>query len=311
MVMVIEKDISKSKDLQFNLLDNALDFLLSAAEAAQRDNDSRSLKDAVLHLANGVEVLVKSRLAREHWSLIFFNIEKASYEELDKADFRSVDFSIARGRLERIAQVKIGELANSHIDGLRKLRNRLTHFTATLDSLQAKSLIAKTMTFCVEFCEEQKMTSSGSGEKLGEIHMNLAEFKEFVDERMKSINAELAYALIWECPECWQDTLAIEEGEAECKFCRIKQNPQELARIEGRRPPEDCPECGEESTFAITYDIDNSVGWTCFACGINGEEYDYCEICSKVDYFSQKSDSNICEHCRDTCSTTNSVAFLP
>ncbi len=207
--MINTMEIKQSKELQFNLLENALDFLLSAAEAARSNEDHRSLKDAVLHLANGVEVLLKSRSAREHWSLIFFKIDKASYEELAKADFRSVDFPTARDRLEKIAQVSISASVNSHINGLRKLRIQLTHLTPTLDSLQAKSLIAKTMTFCVEFCEEQKMNTPRIEGKLGEIHMNLTEFTEFVDERMKSINAELRYALVWECPECRQDTLAI------------------------------------------------------------------------------------------------------
>ena len=40
----------QSKRLQSNLLDNALDSLLSAAEVVHRDEGSRSLKEAVLHL---------------------------------------------------------------------------------------------------------------------------------------------------------------------------------------------------------------------------------------------------------------------
>ena len=69
--MVDSNTNNQSEQLQLTLLDNALDFLLSAAEAVRRDEGHRSLKEAVLHLANGVELMVKARLAREHWSLIF------------------------------------------------------------------------------------------------------------------------------------------------------------------------------------------------------------------------------------------------
>ena len=68
----------RSEQLQLTLLDNALDFLLSAAEAVNRDEGPRSLKEAVLHLGNGVELLVKARIAREHWSLIFADVDKAN-----------------------------------------------------------------------------------------------------------------------------------------------------------------------------------------------------------------------------------------
>ena len=228
--MVNAKQIPQPNLLQFNLLDNALDSLLSAAEAARRDEGPRSLKEAVLHLANGVELLIKSRLVREHWSLIFSNTDKASYEELAKADFKSVDFSTACSRLEKIAGLPIRKSAVSQINGLRKLRNQLTHFAITLDSVQAKSLIAKTMTFCVDFCEEQSMNTGTAKEKLSEIHMNLTEFTEFVGERMKSISTELDGMLVWECPECWQETLAIDGGNAECKFCGRKHDPPRTSR---------------------------------------------------------------------------------
>ena len=90
--MVSSSSDNQSEQLQLNLLDNALDSLLSAAEAVQRNEGPRSLKEAVLHLGNGIELLVKARLAREHWSLIFSNTDQASYDKLTDAEFTSVDF---------------------------------------------------------------------------------------------------------------------------------------------------------------------------------------------------------------------------
>ena len=287
----------QSAQLQDSLLDNALDSLLSAAEAVRRDEGPRSLKEAVLHLANGVELLVKARLVREHWALIFNNVNQASYEELNKADFVSVDFPTALNRLEQIAGVTIDKSVVSHINSLRRLRNKLTHLTATLDSVQTKSLVAKSMTFCVEFCEQQDMISPNTASKLGEIHMNLTELQEFVNERIKSISGEWKGALIWECPECWQDALVIDAGEADCKFCKRKQEPQELAASKAEGHVEDCPECGSESTFAFVLYNNDDGEWICFSCSEGGEDYDYCNRCDQITHFPEKDDVKICSGC--------------
>ena len=64
----------------------------------------RNLKDAVLHVANGTELLFKARLAEEHWTLIFANPDEASHEKLAGEDFRSVRFSRKHvDRLDKIA----------------------------------------------------------------------------------------------------------------------------------------------------------------------------------------------------------------
>lgn len=290
---------NQSEQLQLILLNNALDFVLSAAEAVRRDEGHRSLKEAVLHLGNGVELLVKARLAREHWSLIFSNVNQASYKELTKADFSSVDFPTARNRLEQIAAVTIEKSVIDHVDRLRKLRNQLTHFTATLDSIQTKSLVAKALAFCVKFCEQQDMVSPDSESKLGEIHRNLAEIQEFVDERMSTISREWREALVWECPECWQTALVIDGGEVHCKFCRQEADPVELAVTESGASVDNCPECGEESTFAFTL-YGTYIGvWVCFSCGVKSENYDRCFRCDQVAYTPDPGEVFYCENCWD------------
>ena len=283
--------------VQLNLLENALDFLLSAAEAVRRDEGPRSLKESVLHLANGIELLVKARLVREHWSLIFSNINQASVEELAKADFASVDFPTAVKRLEQIAGVTIDKSVLSHIDSLRKLRNQITHFTAPLDSTQTKSLVAKSMTFGVEFCDEQDMVATDVASKIGEIHVNLTELQEFVDARMKSISGEWKGAGIWECPECWQEALVIDGGEVDCKYCKCTFDPSEMASSHSEESVEDCPECGGEQTFAFILYNNDAGGWLCFSCGEGGADYDHCMRCDSMESFSRSEDFKVCSSC--------------
>ena len=288
---------NQSEQLQLNLLDNALDSLLSAAEAVRRDEGPRSLKEAVLHLGNGVELLIKARLAREHWSLIFSNTDQASYDKLADAEFTSVDFPKAITRLEQIAKVSIDKAIISHIDSIRKLRNRLTHYTATIDSAQTKSLVAKAMAFCVEFCEQQGMMEPDTTNKLGEIHINLAELQEFVNERMNSITEEWKYGTRLDCPECWQLALVIDAGEADCKYCKKKFDSRELASSYSYTV-EDCPECGEWSTFAMLgHTTEGTELWSCFSCGEGGDNYARCWKCDQIEHFAKSNDIQICSSC--------------
>ena len=287
----------QSENLQRSLLENAHDFLLSAAESVRRDEGPRSLKECVLHLANGVELLVKAKLVGEHWSLIFSNINQATIKDLAKAEFNSVDFPTAVKRLEQIAEVTIDKTVLLHVDNLRKLRNQITHFTADLDSAQTKSLVAKSMTFCVEFCEQQGMVAPDLTGKIGEIHVNLTELQEFVDARMKSISEEWEGALIWECPECWQEALVIDGGEVECKYCNRTAEPRDLAARHSEGGLEDCPECGEEMTFAFLLYNNDAGGWQCFSCGEGGEHYDHCMRCDRMENFAEDKDFKICNSC--------------
>ena len=284
-------------DVQSNLIENGLDFLLSAAESVQRDEHPRGLKDAVLHVANGTELLFKARLAGEHWSLIFSNPGDASHKKLAGEEFHSVDFEKAVERLEEITKVRVDQATKTHLKNLRKFRNKLTHFTAGLDPTQAKSLVAKSMAICIKFCEEQGMITEEAENKLGEIHQNLTELQEFVDERMKTISEEWEGALLVECPECWREALVIDGGEVQCKFCRQYVNPRELASSNSEGEVEDCPECGESQTFAIVVYDNDTIGWTCFSCGQGGQNYDHCSICHQMKYFSDNDELNICESC--------------
>ena len=292
-----DNPIDQSGNLQWSLLDNALDFLLSAAESVCRDEGPRSLKECAMHLANGVELLVKARLVREHWSLIFANINQATTEELARAEFTSVDFPTAVKRMEQIARVTIDKTVLSHIDALRKLRNQITHFTANLDPTQTKSLVAKTMTFCIEFCEQQDMVAPDLMGKIGEIRVNLTELQEFVAARMKRISEEWGGALIWECSECWQDALVIDGGEVECKYCNRTANPRDLAAKHSEGGLEDCPECGEEMTFALLLYNNDTDRWQCFSCGEGGEHYDHCMRCDMIADFEGCEDFKICSSC--------------
>ena len=283
--MTSETANSRSEQLKTSLLDNAFDALSSAADAVNRDQGPRGLKEAVLHLANGVELVLKARIAQEHWTLVFANVDQAGYAKIRDGDFVSVDFPKALVRLDNIMEVTIPKASTDHLGSLRKIRNKLMHHTTALDSAQTKSLVAKGMSFCVDFCETQNMLDPDAEGKLREIRMNLRGFQEFVDERMSIIINEANYTLIWECPECLQEALTIDGGVVQCQFCGNNADPQKLADSNSEVEPEDCPECWTEQTFAFVLRNNENGMWACFSCGEHSENYDHCMRCDRLVYF--------------------------
>ena len=65
--------------LQFSLVENAFDFFLEAIESLQGQN-TRKVKYAVLHLTSAVELVLKARLVKEHWTLICRDPSKVTQE---------------------------------------------------------------------------------------------------------------------------------------------------------------------------------------------------------------------------------------
>ena len=61
--------------VSFSLLENGLDFVLSAVEHLGGNPSKRELKYAVLHLYSGAVLILKERLLREDWKLLFANPE--------------------------------------------------------------------------------------------------------------------------------------------------------------------------------------------------------------------------------------------
>ncbi|MCK5581837.1 MAG: hypothetical protein KAJ18_11260 [Candidatus Omnitrophica bacterium] len=70
--------MNKGKEqIEFQILENGLDFILSALNYISGPKEKSDLKYGVLRLSSGCELVLKERLRQEHWSLVFENIKKA------------------------------------------------------------------------------------------------------------------------------------------------------------------------------------------------------------------------------------------
>jgi hypothetical protein len=270
--------------LKFPLLHNSLDFVLSAAEYAG-ENSQRSWKYAILHLIAGIELLLKSRLELEHWSLVFQDVDRANESSYTSGDFQSADFQSVCTRLEKISRVGFAQKEREHLNYLRKLRNKIEHFGIDIGLEQVKPLVAHGINFVLCFCEEHLKPQIGEAEqqKLDEIVLHLREFQEFVSERLTVVAPMIPKgALLRECPRCFQDTLALfDEDTFKCYFCGYQMEITILAQERSEMDVENCPECGKDALAFIVYN-NESAGWECFACGAEFEKLERCTECGQL-----------------------------
>ncbi len=106
-----------------SLTRNAFDFL--ARGIAEFDE---SPKYSVIHFCAAVEMLLKARLMREHWSLIVSKPEQANLAKFMAGDFVSVTLEDARARLRDVASEDIGDDAYASFRALANHRNKMVHF---------------------------------------------------------------------------------------------------------------------------------------------------------------------------------------
>lgn len=106
-----------------SLTHNAFDFL--ARGIAEFDE---SPKYSVIHFCAAVEMLLKARLMKEHWSLIVSKPEQANLAKFKAGDFNSATLEDVRARIRDIAGEDIGDDAYASFRALANHRNKMVHF---------------------------------------------------------------------------------------------------------------------------------------------------------------------------------------
>ena len=307
-----------SEELNFTVLENGLDFIYTALVHLKGDPKPRDHKYAVLHLSAGVELILKDRLRREHWSLVFDDIDKADLEIYSSGDFVSVNLKTSIQRLNKICDVDINSDEQRSLFNLRKSRNRLEHF-ATVDSPTAlKSSSAGVLSFILDFIStELDELEENEAELLGNIRKLLPDFEQFVENRMKEINDILTTddSPVVDCPRCTQLAMKVDDGVT-CHFCGYSADgdtgaqdyAESLFGLDwkhvadgGEIPIYTCPECGSEALVDVgkLKEDFTSDRFVCFSCGNSWawETMDFCVRCGTPIPHYQKDGLPVCESC--------------
>ena len=300
-----------TEELHCNLVGNALDYLLLAGELAQ-EGSPRLLKHAIATLADGQELLLKSRLEVYDWSLLFKNVDEAERSRFEAGEFQSVTFDEAIKRLKGICGVEVGKGHLIVLNSLRKHRNKIRHFAITADKSEVMSLLTKAYSFALDFVAShlEDHLDDEAQRYLDALRKLLGEFDEFVKSRLVEIQATLAeqnrYSCHVECPGCLQVTLYADGGEALCAFCGYRASGEAAAddwfhRHYGHYGPketmimmedmglEPCPECGSEATIPL--DSEEETAMHCLSCGVTS----YLRKCGRC---GNDTYNSFCDYCR-------------
>lgn len=228
--------MKKEIKIEFDLLENGLDFINNSLNPILESKNEYELKYSILHISSGIELILKEILRNEHWSLIFEKVDSANLNHLSTGDFQSALFETVLNRLEKIAEVQISEEAKKYIRDLRKKRNRIEHFAFNENDLAIKSIASNVLSNILEIIKKNidiKEYSFKSQELFKEILKKSTRFEEFTSLLNSKLKPELdklriQKIKILDCPECFQHTLPI-DGDLKCLFCEYTDSPENVA----------------------------------------------------------------------------------
>jgi len=303
-------------EIKLDLLENGLDFVISALDPIIKPENENHLKYSILHLSAGVELILKERLRQEHWSFLFENINNANESNLNSGDFQSVNFEVTLQRLANICDVKFNDKEKRYLKELKKRRNKIEHFAFKEINVAIKSLASKVLSIILSFITksfDEKSLTENSKKQIEILRKKIKGFTEFTSLRIAQIKTKLEsvekeYEII-KCPMCYQKTFVLSD-DFNCLFCGYTDNSNNVAenyienilginkyleiKEKGYLPLEQCPDCADYSL------VDNGEHFICFSC-LNvwsREDINECSGCGQL-YIKEDVDYDICNGCME------------
>lgn len=314
-------------NLQYTVLENGLDFILTAINDLSIANEDTTdeiaqkslIKYTLLNLSSGIELVLKYRLLQEHWTYVFADMNKARKNALQAGEFKSVDSETIIERLENLCDIKLEESDKLDLKNLRKRRNKAEHFEFDEHILSVQSSIHKSISILIkimvdyynfdEFSDEEAQLFADIKETMRTLEKHYNDAKAIAQKTLEqtgnSVNAIT-------CPECEEKFLLIDDG-VKCYFCEYEDSGESAAqnyiqniigideystvKDGGDYPLEECPECGAES---FVYDCEGEKA-ICFDCGYlcNKDDLSACSCCGVLFHENTEDGVGICSSCLD------------
>lgn len=288
----------KDKQIFDALTHNAFDFLTRAVADLET-----SPKYSVIHFCAAVEMLLKAKLMREHWSLVVSKPQEASRVRFEAGDFASVTLAETRTRLREVAGVEISEPAWKSFDALSKHRNKMIHFyhsgvsgdskekerIATEQYLSWHYLHGLLQQWKSDFAGHQKEIQKAEAAMRGHRKYLAAKFKALGDE----IKAQTASGVQVEvCDSCGYEAAVLKPFRKHIFLGRCL-----VCDHSGTQVEVECPGCSESLMLTESY-------VACPECGkdITPEKVlDALVDPDKAHYAARSGDDNYnninCDHC--------------
>jgi hypothetical protein len=215
--------------IRLTLLENAESFVNEALDKAlDADKEPSEWKFAILNLVQAVELVLKEILRREHWTLIFQNVDKRT---------NTVSLEGALDRLTSIAKVQISDSDVAAVKDAIRLRNQIVHYEVTFEEAQAKLVFVKLLGF-VQQCFGRylgKLLHEVVHKELWEAVIDFFEFSEELSKRaVERLAAEgLAEVIRFECPRCSCDFFVAKNCPGICYVCGYEEYIDQCAMCKG------------------------------------------------------------------------------
>lgn len=225
--------------MKINLIENGLDSLKKGFAHLKNYEEKYLLeeygkerylilKDAILSIHHGIEILFKEVLKRTNELLIFSEIDrklKKAYVQKRQQNFDSlfetdqilhtVTFREAIDRVEKICGYEINEKFIKKLDKIEEYRNQITHSEVVLDEVEAneifEGLIDEVDTFFMKSIGREYSSITG----YDKLKKNYNEYIEKLEETKREIKRETIKKYIEAFNKC-----SISMGENEVKIIK-------------------------------------------------------------------------------------------
>jgi len=249
-------------DIFDSLTRNAFDFL----ERGIAEFD-KAPKYSVIHFCASVEMLLKARLMKEHWSLIVSKPDQANLAKFMAGDFMSVTLEDCRARIRDVAGEDIGDDAYGSFRALANHRNKMVHFFQPEMNRDAKGKAQIVAEHCRSWFHLHRLLSRWDNyfhdfsSEIAHADRAMKGHRKYLSAKFKALKNELEAArkagnTPKACSACGfkaaiPDDLDDQIASLRCLVCDHTETQVEL----------ECPHCGESTVIA------NEGYATCAHCG--------------------------------------------
>lgn len=240
---MVEKTEKTTEDIFENLVLNAIDYLkISIEELETRP------KHSLVNFITAVELFLKARLYKEHWTLLIENVdsEKVNINNLKQGELPTINFKQAIDRLDRLLDIRLSKKAKECLRNLRNHRNKVIHFYHKTYSGKSQKLVSQVL---IEQCEawyylynwlleDWRDIFSDYRRKIVSLHLKIKEHKKFFKGKYNALVEKLKLkeksgATIVTCKICDCKAMVLSEYAdmwyiGQCWVCDYEQNFVEI-----------------------------------------------------------------------------------
>lgn len=211
--------------IKLSLIQNAESFINeSLSKTILAEKDPVQWKYAILNLAHAIELSLKEMLQREHWVLIYQNVDKPNH---------TVTLEGALQRLKGIAKINFDKDDIAAVSTAINIRNQIVHFEFSFQETQARLIFARLFGF-LQHCFRQHLNKELHEVVMPELWEEAIVLSEFADELFRRaqerITSEgIARSFILTCKRCDSATFIAKPDNGICYLCGFTEDVVQCA----------------------------------------------------------------------------------